>query len=196
MSPRVLPRGPGDVVPAAVPPRPAAGPGRPGRVGPGPVEVPERPRRAEPAGRGRPTERVGPAGGHVATPSGPSCSTGRRPSGGWGTAARPRYELLSGAGNPDLAIQSIRLIRRLIDGHRKFVYVASESGDRLHLTVGQALRPLEYAVLGTLEEQDRRLRRRPAVLAAADGGRRLGRGPPAAGEVGAPVPRRGRAHRC
>ena len=63
------------------------------------------------------------------------------------------YELLSGAGNPDLAIMSIRLLRRLIAVKQKFVYVASEPGDRLHLTVGQALRPLEFAILGTLEDK-------------------------------------------
>lgn len=63
------------------------------------------------------------------------------------------FELLSGAGNPDLAVLSIRLIRRLITEQRKFVYVASEPGDRLHLTVGQALRPLEFAVLGTLDDK-------------------------------------------
>lgn len=63
------------------------------------------------------------------------------------------FELLSGAGNPDLAILSIRLIRRLICEKQKFVYVASEPGDRLHLTVGQALRPLEFAILGTLDDK-------------------------------------------
>jgi hypothetical protein len=58
--------------------------------------------------------------------------------------------LLSGAGNPDVMIHSVRLIRRLIEGHRRFVFVASEPGDRLYLTIGQALRPCEYAVVGTL----------------------------------------------
>ncbi|MBA4192342.1 MAG: hypothetical protein C0467_30595 [Planctomycetaceae bacterium] len=63
------------------------------------------------------------------------------------------YQLLAGAGNPDLAIESIKVLRRLIDGHRKFVYVSSESGDRDYLTFGQALRPLEYLILGTLNER-------------------------------------------
>lgn len=63
------------------------------------------------------------------------------------------YQLLAGAGNPDVAIQSIKILRRLIDGHRKFVYVASESGDRHYLTFGQALKPLEYLILGTLSER-------------------------------------------
>lgn len=63
------------------------------------------------------------------------------------------YQLLAGAGNVDMAITAIRLLRRLIAGHRRFVYVASEPGDRSYLTIGQSLRPLEYAVLGTLDER-------------------------------------------
>ena len=63
------------------------------------------------------------------------------------------YQLLSGAGNPDVMIRSVRLIRRLIEGHKRFVFVASEPGDRLYLTIGQALRPCEYAVVGTLDHR-------------------------------------------
>jgi hypothetical protein len=60
------------------------------------------------------------------------------------------YQLLSGAGNPDMMIRSVRLIRRLIEVHRRFVFVASEPGDLALLTIGQALRPCEYAIVGTL----------------------------------------------
>jgi hypothetical protein len=63
------------------------------------------------------------------------------------------YQLLSGAGNPDMAIESIRVLRELIADHKKFVYVASEPGDRTLLTFGQALRPLEFAVVQTLDER-------------------------------------------
>ncbi len=63
------------------------------------------------------------------------------------------HQLLAGAGNPDMAIESIKALRGLIDGHRKFVYVSSESGDRDYLQFGQALRPLEYLILGTLDER-------------------------------------------
>jgi len=63
------------------------------------------------------------------------------------------YQLLAGAGNPDMSIASIRLLRRLIDGHRRFVYVTSEPGDRVYLTVGQALPLLHFAVIGTLAER-------------------------------------------
>jgi hypothetical protein len=62
------------------------------------------------------------------------------------------YQLLAGAGNPDVSITSIKLLRRLID-HRRFVFVASEPADRAYLTIGQALHPLEFAVIGTLAER-------------------------------------------
>jgi hypothetical protein len=61
------------------------------------------------------------------------------------------YQLLLGAGNPDVMILSVRLLRRLIEDHRKFVFVASEPGNRAYLTIGQALRPGEFAVIDTLD---------------------------------------------
>lgn len=63
------------------------------------------------------------------------------------------YQLLAGAGNPDVAIESVKLLRDLLAGHKRFVYVASEPGDRTLLHLGQALRPLEYLVVGTLDER-------------------------------------------
>jgi hypothetical protein len=60
------------------------------------------------------------------------------------------YQLLSGAYNPDMMIRSVRLIRRLIEVHQRFVFVASEPSDLAFLTIGQALRPCEYAIVGTL----------------------------------------------
>ncbi|HYH64770.1 MAG TPA: hypothetical protein VD866_08770 [Urbifossiella sp.] len=63
------------------------------------------------------------------------------------------YQLLGGAGNPDVAVRSVALLRDFIEGHRKFVFVSSEGQDREYLTLGQALRPLEYIVVGTLDEK-------------------------------------------
>jgi hypothetical protein len=63
------------------------------------------------------------------------------------------YQLLAGVGNPDMAIESIKALRRMIEVHKKFVYVSSESGDRDYLQLGQALRPLEYLIIGTLKER-------------------------------------------
>jgi hypothetical protein len=63
------------------------------------------------------------------------------------------YQLLAGVGNPDVAIESIKVLRRMIEGHKKFIYVSSESGDRDYLQFGQALRPLEYLIVSTLDER-------------------------------------------
>ena len=62
------------------------------------------------------------------------------------------FELITGSGSLDLMIQSTRLIRELVEGQQKFVYVASEPRDRLLLTIGQALRPLEYAIVRSLRD--------------------------------------------
>jgi hypothetical protein len=53
----------------------------------------------------------------------------------------------------DLTIESIKVIRGLVEDHQKFVFVASEGGTRLLLTIGDALYPLEYAIVGTLQER-------------------------------------------
>jgi hypothetical protein len=63
------------------------------------------------------------------------------------------YQLLAGAGNPDVMIESVKVMRRLIAEHKRFVFVSSESGDRDLLTLGQALRPLEYLIVRSLDEQ-------------------------------------------
>jgi hypothetical protein len=63
------------------------------------------------------------------------------------------YELITGSGNLDLMIESTKLIRELVEQHQKFVFVASEPSDRVLLTIGQALHPLEFAIVGTLREQ-------------------------------------------
>jgi hypothetical protein len=49
----------------------------------------------------------------------------------------------------DLVIESIKVIRELV-AHGRFLFVASEPKARALITIGQGLRPLEYAVVGTL----------------------------------------------
>jgi hypothetical protein len=49
----------------------------------------------------------------------------------------------------DLVIESIKVVRELIE-YGRFVFVASEPNARALLTIGQGLRPLEYAIVGTL----------------------------------------------
>lgn len=63
------------------------------------------------------------------------------------------YQLLAGAGNPDVMIRSVRLLTKLIREHKRFVFVASEPSDRAFLTIGQALKPCEYAIVGTLDDR-------------------------------------------
>jgi hypothetical protein len=62
------------------------------------------------------------------------------------------YELITGSGTMDMMVESTKVIRELVEHHQKFVYVASEPSDRLLLTIGQALYPLEYAIVGSLQE--------------------------------------------
>jgi hypothetical protein len=70
-----------------------------------------------------------------------------------GHGSPPPYQLLLSAGNADVMIRSVRLLRELIEGYKKFVFVASEPENRAYLTIGQALRPREFAVIGTLNER-------------------------------------------
>lgn len=62
------------------------------------------------------------------------------------------YTLLTGSGSMDLMIEATRLLERLILGHKKFVFVASEPSQRLLLSLGHALKPLEYAIVETLAD--------------------------------------------
>lgn len=82
----------------------------------------------------------------------------RRSSAPWrmGHGSPAPVELISGSGSVDLMIQGTRLIRELVEQHQHFVFVASEPSDRMLLTIGQALRPLEYAIVGTLDDRIRR----------------------------------------
>ncbi len=64
------------------------------------------------------------------------------------------YELLTGsAGTLDLMIEATRLLEELICGHQRFVFVPSEPSGRPLLTIGNALEPLEYAIVETLRDR-------------------------------------------
>jgi hypothetical protein len=63
------------------------------------------------------------------------------------------YELLTGADILELMVAATNMTRQLIEGYRKFVFVASEPRDRFLLTIGQALPPLHYALVGSLSER-------------------------------------------
>ncbi len=53
---------------------------------------------------------------------------------------------------PQLVRASLQVLRQLIFEHKRFVFVPSDPADRLLLTIGNALYPLEFAVIGTLAD--------------------------------------------
>lgn len=64
------------------------------------------------------------------------------------------YELLTGGGlvidgTMPLLEESIRVWRDLLAGHKKWVYVPSAPSNRVLLTLGNALYPLEFAIVDT-----------------------------------------------
>ncbi len=70
------------------------------------------------------------------------------------------YELLTwSAGTLDIMIESTKILERLICDHQKFVFVPREVPDWLYRTLGAALDPLEFAIVGTLSETVDRLTR-------------------------------------
>jgi len=66
------------------------------------------------------------------------------------------YELLTGSGSMDLLGAAITVLEELID-YQQFVFVPSAIKDRVLLTLGAALHPLEYAVVFTGEAAMRRV---------------------------------------
>jgi hypothetical protein len=70
------------------------------------------------------------------------------------------FELLTGSGTPELVRRSLGLLRELVLEHQRFVFVPSAPADRMLVTIGDALRPLEYAIVDT---QETRLRRLPEL---------------------------------
>jgi hypothetical protein len=69
-----------------------------------------------------------------------------------GHGAPAPVELLTAAAEPFLDA-SLRVLRGLILDHRRFIFVPSGPAERLWLTLGAALEPLEYAVLETQEDR-------------------------------------------
>jgi hypothetical protein len=63
------------------------------------------------------------------------------------------YELLTGSGSMELLIEGLEVLSRLILEHRRFVFIPSAPGERVLMTIGNALRPLEFAVVETSERR-------------------------------------------
>lgn len=66
------------------------------------------------------------------------------------------WELLTGSGHMGLLAHSLEVLEWLWLTHRRAVYVPS-SVNRMVLTIGNALNPLEYALVDTLEHDARRV---------------------------------------
>ncbi len=64
----------------------------------------------------------------------------------------PLELLTSAAGTLDIMVEGTRLLEELIAQHQTFLYVQQGVGHRLLGTIGAALQPLEYAIVGTLAE--------------------------------------------
>jgi hypothetical protein len=60
------------------------------------------------------------------------------------------YELLTGSGMRDLLERSLDLLNDLVLRHKRFVFVPSAPAERMLLTLGNALLPLEYAIIDHL----------------------------------------------
>lgn len=67
------------------------------------------------------------------------------------------YELVTGSGMPDLLREGLTLMKRLVLEHRRFVYVPRTTRARELLTIGNALNPLEYAIIDTNEQMLKRV---------------------------------------
>jgi hypothetical protein len=63
------------------------------------------------------------------------------------------YELLTGGGSMDLAVESTEILNELLLTHKRFVFVANQTAESGILTLGHALRPLEYLVFDTMLER-------------------------------------------
>jgi len=62
------------------------------------------------------------------------------------------WELMTGSGMKSLAEASLKLMRELVLEHKKFAFVPSSTQHRWLLTIGNALRPLEYAIIKTVRD--------------------------------------------
>jgi hypothetical protein len=57
------------------------------------------------------------------------------------------HELIVGSGRNEMAFASLDMLRRLLLGHKRFIFVPSEISDAAVVTIANALQPLQYAVL-------------------------------------------------
>ncbi len=63
------------------------------------------------------------------------------------------YELLTGGGNLELMVAATKVLREFVEVQQKFVFVGQEPRERMLFTIAQALRPMEFAIVSTLDER-------------------------------------------
>jgi hypothetical protein len=61
------------------------------------------------------------------------------------------YEMMTGSGSGKIIQASLDLLPKLLAGHKKFVFVPSDTSNAAIKTIANALRPLQYAVLTNTE---------------------------------------------
>ncbi|HEY8742053.1 MAG TPA: hypothetical protein VIU62_03075, partial [Chloroflexota bacterium] len=66
-------------------------------------------------------------------------------------------ELLSGSGSMDLLQAGLQVVRQLVEGHRRFVFIPSAPRERDWLTIGQALQPLQFAIIDSMQDRLQRI---------------------------------------
>lgn len=62
------------------------------------------------------------------------------------------HEMLVGSGREELTWASLETLRRLLEQHKRFIFVPSEISDQAVRTIANALRPLQYAVLRNTQD--------------------------------------------
>jgi hypothetical protein len=63
------------------------------------------------------------------------------------------YELVTGSGSMEFLRRSLDMLSKLILDRPRFVFIPSAPGERLLLTIGQALNPFEFAIVETSERR-------------------------------------------
>lgn len=66
-------------------------------------------------------------------------------------------ELLSGSGSMQLMEAGVQVVRTLVEEHRRFLFVPSAARERDWLTIGQALAPLQFAIVDTMQDRLQRI---------------------------------------
>src|SRR5579885_1553405 len=62
-------------------------------------------------------------------------------------------EILAGSGSNEFLLRGLELLERLICEHQRFVFVPSFTPDRHLVTIGDALEPLEFAIVDSMRDR-------------------------------------------